>query len=89
MNTLRFAPNVHEGFCMQVMQGADTDSFGARAGALLGMFLGPEKFDRRWLDPFQDTIRPALGLFRENRLSAVAARITALPGLCATEPGLS
>lgn len=85
VNTLRFAPTVHDGFCMQVMQGADTDSFGARAGALLGMFLGPERFDRRWLDPLHDTVRPALGLFRENRLSVIARRIAGLPARTAAE----
>jgi len=86
VNTLRFAQTVHEGFCMQVMQGADTDSFGARAGALLGMHLGHEKFDTRWLEPFNDSLRPALALFRENSLSAVAARIEHLPGKLALEP---
>src|SRR5207248_649626 len=37
INTLRFAENVGDGIYKQVMQGNDTDSFGATAGSLLGM----------------------------------------------------
>ena len=40
MNTLRFAKDIGNGICMQVSQGLDTDSFGATAGSLLGVWLG-------------------------------------------------
>jgi ADP-ribosylglycohydrolase len=79
MNTLRFAKTIGEGICMQVSQGNDTDSFGATAGSILGAYLGPEALDPRWLAPFNDRVLISLATFHEQRLSAVAARMGALP----------
>ena len=80
INTLKFARRVDEGICLQVMQGNDTDSYGATAGSLLGAFLGPGTLDEtRWLAPFQDTIHTALAWFYEPSLSAVARRMANLP----------
>ena len=81
MNTLRFAKDVGDGICIQVMQGNDTDSYGARAGALLGAFFGPGHLDTRWLEPFHDTIHVGLADFAETSLSRLAARMSRLPGL--------
>jgi hypothetical protein len=41
INTLKFAKNVGHGICIQVSQGADTDSFGATSGSILGAYFGP------------------------------------------------
>lgn len=79
MNTLRFAEDVGDGICKQVMQGNDTDSFGATAGSLLGAFFGPGHLGERWLAPFNDEIRTCLAEFYERSLSAVAARMGRLP----------
>lgn len=83
MNTLKFAPNVGGGICMQVSQGNDTDSFGATAGSLLGAYFGPGALEQRWLEPFHDEIRTALAYFWENSLTKLAARMGRLPALVA------
>jgi ADP-ribosylglycohydrolase len=80
MSTARFATSVDEGLGMQVCQGNDTDSFGATAGSYLGALLGPSAFDREhWTGRFGDRIHLALATFHEQSLSAVAARMAALP----------
>lgn len=79
INTLRFAPTVGEGICMQVAQGNDTDCFGKIAGSLLGAHLGPGHLEERWLAPFNDTIHTMVAGWYELSLSAVAARMGELP----------
>jgi ADP-ribosylglycohydrolase len=79
MNTLKFARDVGEGICMQVSQGNDTDSFGATAGSILGAYHGPGALEDRWLAPFNDRLLSSVATFHEQRLSAVAARMGALP----------
>jgi ADP-ribosylglycohydrolase len=85
INTLRFARDVGEGICMQVMQGNDTDSFGATAGSLLGCRFGPGHLERRWLTPFNDRIHLAMANFWEQSLSALTARMARLPALVAAQ----
>jgi ADP-ribosylglycohydrolase len=82
-NTLRFARGVGDGICIQVMQGNDTDSFGATAGSILGAWFGPDGLEPRWLAPFGGRIRTALASFHEQRLDAVADRMARLPRLTA------
>jgi ADP-ribosylglycohydrolase len=79
INTLCFAKDVGEGLCMQVCQGNDTDSFGAIAGSILGMYLGPDRFDQRWIEPFHDEIRTTIAGFYERSLQRVAERMSHLP----------
>ena len=81
VNTLRFASDVGDGICMQVMQGNDTDSFGATAGSILGAYFGPGHLDGRWTEPFGDRIHLALAACWETSLSALAERMGALPRL--------
>jgi len=85
INTLRFATSVGDGIAKQVMQGNDTDSFGATAGSLLGAFFGPGHLEARWLAPFHDDFRTSLAQFPERSLRAVAARMAALPALGAAQ----
>ncbi|WP_308636458.1 ADP-ribosylglycohydrolase family protein [Paenibacillus silvisoli] len=84
INTLLHADNVGDGICKQVMQGNDTDSFGATAGSLLGAYFGPEGLDPRWLAPFGDTIHTGLANLNETSLSALAARVSLLPEIVRT-----
>lgn len=79
INTFCFAENVGDGLCKQVMQGNDTDSFGATAGSLLGVYFGSDSLEPRWLEPFQDTIYTGLSNFHEQQLSRLAKRIGRLP----------
>jgi len=81
INTLRFAESVDHGFCLQVMQGNDTDSFGATSGSLLGCCFGPGHLDPRWLAPLNDTIHTTLAEFHEQSLTAVARRMGELARL--------
>lgn len=78
-NTLRFATDIGHGIGLQVMQGNDTDSFGATAGSLLGLWFGPGHLDDRWVAPFNDDLRAALAVFSERSLARVAARMGELP----------
>lgn len=81
INTLRFAESVDDGFCKQVTQGNDTDSFGATAGSILGAYFGPGHLDPRWLAPFHDEIRTGLNFFYERSLSTLAGRMSRLPAI--------
>lgn len=79
INTLRFAESVGDGICKQVMQGNDTDSYGATAGSILGAYFGPGHLEPRWLEPFNDELHTKLAGFTERRLSTLAARLAQLP----------
>ncbi|WP_338555557.1 ADP-ribosylglycohydrolase family protein [Paenibacillus sp. KS-LC4] len=79
MNTFRFADNVGDGICKQVMQGNDTDSFGATVGSLLGVYFGFDGLDARWLTPFHNRIHTGLANFHEQKLSVLAERMGCLP----------
>jgi len=81
INTVCYAKDVGDGICIQVMQGNDTDSYGATAGSLLGAHFGPGHLEERWLKPFNDTIHVALAGFYEQSLSALAKRMGKLPTL--------
>jgi len=78
MNTLRFGRDVGHGVCIQVSQGNDTDSFGALAGALLGVHFGPGHLESRWLEPFNDRLQTRLAGFYDTSLSSTADRVAAL-----------
>ncbi len=84
INTLRFAPSVEEGICMQVSQGNDTDSYGATAGSLLGVLHGRPP-EQRWLAPFNDEIRTTVAGLYESSLTRVAERMGRLAGLVAAQ----
>lgn len=79
INTTRFARSVGDGICMQVMQGNDTDSYGATVGSILGCFMGPGHLEDRWLAPFNDTIRTAVADQPEWQLTKLAKRMGDLP----------
>ena len=81
VNTLRFADDVGDGICKQVMQGNDTDSFGATAGSILGAWFGPGHLEDRWTAPFGDAIHLALATCWEQSLSALTERMGRLPSL--------
>jgi ADP-ribosylglycohydrolase len=78
MNTLHFATSVGEGVCIQVMQGNDTDSYGATAGALLGLWFGPGHLEERWLSAFDNRVRIGLAQFDEDEIDVIGDRLAAL-----------
>lgn len=82
INTLRFATSVGDGICKQVMQGNDTDSYAATAGALLGVFHGHDpakRLEPRWLEPFGGRVHVGLAGFHDTDLAAIGDRLAALP----------
>lgn len=85
INTLKFAKNIPDGFCKQVSQGNDTDSFGATSGSILGAYFGPDYFDEKWLKPFNDNIYTTISGFKERKLSNVAKRMAKLPYIVSKE----
>ncbi len=84
INTLRFAEDVGDGICKQVMQGNDTDSYGATAGSLLGCYFGPKGLDERWVKPLNNTLHTTLADFHEQDLDKVADRMSRLPACLAS-----
>jgi ADP-ribosylglycohydrolase len=84
MNTLRFATDIGDGLCKQVMQGNDTDSYGATIGSILGAYFGPGHLEGCWLEPLRGEIRTALAGFPERSLSALAVRMSQLPNRVTT-----
>lgn len=85
INTLKFAESIDHGFCLQVSQGNDTDSFGASSGSMLGCFFGQGYLHERWLQPFQNRILHALANFPEYDLNALANRMGRLPEIVFTD----
>ena len=81
INTLKFAKNVGHGICIQVSQGADTDSFGATSGSILGAYFGPGYLDDKWVKPFNDDIHTGLAWFFERSVSKLAKRMSKLPAI--------
>lgn len=84
INTVRFAGSVGDGVCIQVMQGNDTDSYAATAGAILGVLFGPGHLEDRWLDPFDDRVDLGLAGCRETKISEIGDRLAALPRFTTT-----
>jgi len=79
INSFKFAKDIGHGICIQVSQGADTDSFGATAGSLLGAYFGPGYLDGKWLRSFNDDIHTGLAWFFERSISNLAKRMSKLP----------
>ena len=79
INSFLFANNIYEGICIQVSQGADTDSFGASVGSLLGSYYGPDGLDSKWLEIFNDDIHTGMAWFFERSVSKLAKRMGRLP----------
>jgi ADP-ribosylglycohydrolase len=79
INSLHYAENVSDAFCKQVMQGNDTDSYGATSGAMAGVRFGSSGLDKRWLAPMNDTLHTTVAGFHDQSLSSVAERMAELP----------
>ena len=79
MNSFIFANNTSEGICIQVSQGADTDSFGASSGSVLGSYYGPDGLESKWLEPFNDDIHTGMAWFFERSINKLASRMGQLP----------
>ena len=81
LNALVFAKSTEEVICIQAMQGLDTDSWTATAGAIAGVYFGADSLDEdKWISIFNDKLYTTLGLFHEQSLEAVAQRMAKLPG---------
>ncbi|MGW3354880.1 ADP-ribosylglycohydrolase family protein [Streptomyces bungoensis] len=59
---------------LTVRGGLDTDSNGATAGSVAGVFTGAAAVPARWKDPLEDTVRSAVFGFDGVRISALAER---------------
>ena len=79
INSFKFAEDIGTGICIQVSQGADTDSFGASVGSLLGAYFGEGYLDNKWLKPFNDDIHTGLAWFFERSITKLANNMADLP----------
>lgn len=75
INSVFFAPSLGEGLKIQMYQGNDTDSYGAAAGAILGVHWGEGNLEDHWTSPFQDKLHSALAGFHDLSLDSVASRV--------------
>lgn len=81
INSIKFATSIDHGFCIQVSQGNDTDSFGATVGSILGCFFGQDFLGERWVEPLNGRLEHGLSDFHEYSMAAIAARMGRLPEL--------
>ena len=58
----------------------DTDSFGATAGSIAGMFYGNDSLDKKWLNPLNNRIITGLADFHGQDLDKLADRMSKLHG---------
>ena len=79
INSFKFAEDIGTGICIQVSQGADTDSFGASVGSLLGAYFGEGYLDNKWLKPSNDDIHTGLAWFFERSITKLANNMADLP----------
>jgi ADP-ribosylglycohydrolase len=75
INSVFFAKDIGDGLKIQLYQGNDTDSFGAAAGAILGVHFGENNLDPSWVAPFGDRLYNALGGFHDQSLKSVTSRV--------------
>ena len=75
VNSVCFASSISEGLKIQLYQGNDTDSFGAAAGAILGVHFGEGNLEDSWILPFQDKLHSAVAGFHDLSLDSVASRV--------------
>jgi ADP-ribosylglycohydrolase len=69
-----------------VAGGLDTDSSGANAGAIAGVFAADAGVPAHWTDPFADLVRSALFGFDKLALSDLISRTQVLARTFAEEP---
>jgi hypothetical protein len=55
--------------CIAVMGGLDTDCNGATAGSIAGAMLGEGGIERRWIDPFHDTLHTSVSGYNVVRIT--------------------
>jgi ADP-ribosylglycohydrolase len=73
---------------LTVRGGLDTDSNGATAGSVAGVFTGARGIPAQWTDPLEDTVRSAVFGFDGARISDLARRTLRLAeSAVATLPG--
>ncbi|HSJ70495.1 MAG TPA: ADP-ribosylglycohydrolase family protein [Acidimicrobiia bacterium] len=63
---------------LTVQGGWDTDSNGATAGSVAGVFLGSRQIPDRFVEPLHDRVRSAVVGFDQSRISDLAERTAAL-----------
>jgi ADP-ribosylglycohydrolase len=63
---------------LTVQGGWDTDSNGATAGSVVGVWLGADRLPEHFVEPLEDRTRSALFGFDNSRISALAQRTVAL-----------
>lgn len=71
--------------CLTVVGGWDTDSNGATAGSVAGIFTGATKIPERWTAPLHNVIRSALAGFDRTEISHLVNRTLAIVADRSTE----
>jgi ADP-ribosylglycohydrolase len=64
--------------CLTVIGGWDTDSNGATAGSVAGIFAGRDQIPHHWTAPLKDFVHSAVSGFDRTRISALAERTLAV-----------
>ena len=59
---------------MAVQTGFDTDCNGATVGSIIGMITGFEKIDKKWYEPFNETVMTTVSHIGEITFDEFADR---------------
>ncbi len=74
-NAIRYGESdLEKTLSMAVLPGFDTDCNGATAGSILGMSLGAEALDEKWIAPLKDHLEVSLAGVEELSLTQLAKR---------------
>ena len=68
-----------------VMCGTDTDCTGGTVGSIVGAARGIEGVAKRWVEPFHDTVKSAVGSFGNGTISELVERTIACRRRCREE----
>ena len=60
--------------CMAVQAGFDTDCNGATVGSILGIVNGVDGIDKKWTEPFNDTLETTLFGYDKVKISDMAKK---------------
>ncbi len=60
--------------CMAVQAGFDTDCNGATVGSILGITNGIDGIDKKWIEPFNDTLQTTLFGYDMVKISEMAKK---------------
>lgn len=69
VSALLWAGDFGDAVCKAAAVGFDTDCNGATAGSIMGLFLGKDRIDPKWYEPFNDTLQTDIAGYNNMKIS--------------------